>query len=603
MTQCKRFISLLLSAVMLIGLAQNVYAGGATDFYPVPGLSVNYTKDVAFNVILTEAEAFQSILEEYNGTSETELFDTSNLIKDSTGAYVTDSDEPLDPDSTYTFEYYFYPNNQYEWPSSIYALTERTKVSEISDFYVKVNGVESEEAEILYYYGGVKLYVPLGKPSTASLDSIYLTELNFSFDKALSKFDTLSTGTECVDALESTLVLPDNTAFENDYTSLRLKDTVTGNSVWDETLKADRDYILYVDLIPQNGYRWNDDIKQGNISDATKTIVTMNGVRITEGYTNYSSYSNSLCIAINIGKPECPHNNTTEEVTKKATTSNKGVLTITCTDCGHTYTKSIAKISSVNLSYSKKNYTGSKISAPTLTIKDANGKKLVKDTDYTVTGLIKRTNVGRYKVTVTFKGKYSGTKTLYYTITPKAPTTVKVNLRTGSGGYDDVVCTWSKCTGATGYAVYYKKATASSYTLLGRTTGTSMTKKDLTDGVKYIFKVVPYYKTNGTRYISLTSKTASIYTLKKLAAPTLSTSSGKVKVKWVNINGESGYQISRSTSKTGTNIVSTYSTTSGTYRNISANKGVTYYYKVRAYKVVNGTKVFGPWSNVSYYKR
>ena len=80
-------------------------------------------------------------------------------------------------------------------------------------------------------------------------------------------------------------------------------------------------------------------------------------------------------------------------------------------------------------------------------------------------------------------------------------------------------------------------------------------------------------------------------------------SSSKVKVSWINISGETGYQISKSTKKSGTNIVSTYKTTSGTYKKVSATKGKNYYYKVRAYKVVNGKKIYGPWSSVKLFKR
>ena len=36
---------------------------------------------------------------------------------------------------------------------------------------------------------------------------------------------------------------------------------------------------------------------------------------------------------------------------------------------------------------------------------------------------------------------------------------------------------------------------------------------------------------------------------------------------------------------------------------IAATKGKTYYYKVRAYKVVDGKKVYGPWSDVKSFKR
>ena len=40
--------------------------------------------------------------------------------------------------------------------------------------------------------------------------------------------------------------------------------------------------------------------------------------------------------------------------------------------------------------------------------------------------------------------------------------------------------------------------------------------------------------------------------------------------------------------KSGTSVVVTYKTTSGKSKTISATKGKTYYYKVRAYKVVDG---------------
>ena len=110
-------------------------------------------------------------------------------------------------------------------------------------------------------------------------------------------------------------------------------------------------------------------------------------------------------------------------------------------------------------------------------------------------------------------------------------------------------------------------------------------------------------KLNGKTYTKSPTKTASIYTLKKLSTPRVSKSSSKVKVSWTNISGETGYQISRSTKKTGTNIVATYKTTSGTSKTISAAKGKTYYYKVRADKEVGGQKIYGPWSSVKSYKR
>ena len=301
------------------------------------------------------------------------------------------------------------------------------------------------------------------------------------------------------------------------------------------------------------------------------------------------------------------HNVSQWTLSKPATFTSNAVESGHCLSCNTDVQRElIPKIGTVSLNKEKLTYTGSG-QAPALTVKDAKGNKLVKGTDYTVSGLDKKTNVGRYKVTVTFKGNYSGKKELYFTIVPKTPASAKATLTAKYGataGYDDVKFSWAKSTGASGYEVYYKKSSASSYTKLGDTKNTYYYKKNLADGVKYSFKVMPYYKdSNGNKHYSPAPKTATIYTLKKLSVPTISRSGSKVKVKWTNISGETGYQISKSTSKTGTNIVSTYTTTSGTYKLISATKGKTYYYKVRAYKKVDGKNIYGPWSSVNAFKR
>lgn len=151
--------------------------------------------------------------------------------------------------------------------------------------------------------------------------------------------------------------------------------------------------------------------------------------------------------------------------------------------------------------------------------------------------------------------------------------------------------------------VYYKKGSGA-WSKPVSTTKTSYTKKDLAGGAKYTFKVVPYYKAGTTKYYSTAQyKTASVYTLKKIAVPTVTNSGTKVKIKWKNINGETGYQISKSTTKGGTKIVATYKTTNGTYKTVNATKGKKYYYKVRAYKKIGTKTVYGPWSAAKAYTR
>lgn len=292
------------------------------------------------------------------------------------------------------------------------------------------------------------------------------------------------------------------------------------------------------------------------------------------------------------------HDHTYKTVLTKATTSSNGSSKQVCSVCGDVKsTTTIYKISSVTLSTSNYTYNG-KAQKPTVTVKNSKGTTLKNGTDYTVSYASGRTKMGKYKVTVTFKGKYSGSKVLHFEIGPKNPSSVKTSLY----GYDDVKVSWSKVSGVSGYKVYYKKSTAPSWTLLKTTTATSFKKANLSDGTKYDFKVVAY-KNVSRNACENAGKTSSIYTLKKVAGVKASKSSSKVKVSWTNISGETGYQISQSTSKSKTKVVATYKTTSGKYKTVSATKGKTYYYKVRAYKVVDGKKIYGPWSNVVKYKR
>lgn len=181
----------------------------------------------------------------------------------------------------------------------------------------------------------------------------------------------------------------------------------------------------------------------------------------------------------------------------------------------------------------------------------------------------------------------------------KAPSSVTASLY----GHNDVKVSWSKVAYAKGYYVYYKKSSSKSYSYLGKTGGTYLSKANLADGVKYEFKVVPYGLSGSKAILANSYKTASTYTLKKLSTPKIAKNNSKsVKVTWSNINGESGYQISKSTKKNGTSVVSTVYTTSGKTKVISASKGKGYYYKVRAFKKVGNKTVYGPWSNVKYYK-
>ena len=72
---------------------------------------------------------------------------------------------------------------------------------------------------------------------------------------------------------------------------------------------------------------------------------------------------------------------------------------------------------------------------------------------------------------------------------------------------------------------------------------------------------------------------------------------GSVTVKWKTTGNADGYEVYRSLKKA-TGYGKKKTTTKTSYVNASVKKGQRYYYKVKAYKLVNGNKIYSSWSNV-----
>ena len=286
---------------------------------------------------------------------------------------------------------------------------------------------------------------------------------------------------------------------------------------------------------------------------------------------------------------------------KKATLSANGSMSRHCTRDGCTAKTSVTaipKVSSVTLSATNYIYDG-KNKTPTVTIKDANGKKLVKNTDYKLSVASKRSGIGRYTVKVTFIGNYSGTKNVYFYIKTGKPATVKSASQTTSS----VKLTWSPVKGASGYTVYRYSPSKKAYVKAGTTEGTSLTVKKLYAGTKYTFRVVSYGKTSGGKVYDSDSY-ALIKTATKTKTPILSDITaykGKVKLFWTATSGETGYTIYYSTKKdSGFKKYANYESNSGYVKNLTSGK--TYYFKVRTYIKTDSGYVYSDWSNIKGVK-
>lgn len=179
-------------------------------------------------------------------------------------------------------------------------------------------------------------------------------------------------------------------------------------------------------------------------------------------------------------------------------------------------------------------------------------------------------------------------------------------FRVSSRGSNSLKLAWNKPAGATGYQLQRKSG--NSYKTLATVKGTSYTHKSLTAGAGYIYRVRAYRTVGGKNYYS---GWAYMTAYTKPATPNLTglsaTKSGhKIKATWKKVGGSaSGYQIYWAKDKNFKKMVSK-TTVSGqkktSYTGKNFTKGKRYYVKVRAYKTVNGNKIYGAWSNVRNVK-
>ena len=208
---------------------------------------------------------------------------------------------------------------------------------------------------------------------------------------------------------------------------------------------------------------------------------------------------------------------TTKQTVTKATPTANGEIVNYCSVCKKTLsTTVIPNASSIKLKATSLTYNG-KVRTPKVIVKDETGKTLVKNTDYTVSYAKGRKYVGKYAVKITFKGKYSGTKTLYFTIKPKA-----TRISSLTAGSKKFTVKWKKqATQTTGYQVQYSassKFSKAKTVTVGKNTTVSKKISKLSGKKKYYVRVRTYktVKINGKsiRIYSGWSKAKTVTTKK-----------------------------------------------------------------------------------------
>ena len=167
-----------------------------------------------------------------------------------------------------------------------------------------------------------------------------------------------------------------------------------------------------------------------------------------------------------------------------------------------------------------------------------------------------------------------------------------------------VKVTWKKVTGASGYYVYRKAGSATSWTMVKTIKATNVlyyNDKNVSNGTTYTY-AVKAYSGDYTSAQSASKKTV------RLTTPTIKSvknvSGKKLKITYGKNSKATGYQIQYSTKKSfSSKKTLTNSGASKVTKTTGAlTKGKTYYVRVRTYKKVNGVKYYSNWSTVKSKK-
>lgn len=186
-------------------------------------------------------------------------------------------------------------------------------------------------------------------------------------------------------------------------------------------------------------------------------------------------------------------------------------------------------------------------------------------------------------------------------ISAKKPTISDVK----SVGYNMLRVTWKAVPGAVSYEIYRSNSKNGSYAkvkTIDEVKTVSWTDKNVTTGKTYYYKIKATVALEGG-----TTGTGSASGAKSgkavPAATTLKAKAGakQIKLTWSKVSGASGYELYRSTSEDGKyskiKTVTKGSTKSYTDKS-KVSSGKMYYYKIRAYRKVDGKKVYGEYSKV-----
>lgn len=163
--------------------------------------------------------------------------------------------------------------------------------------------------------------------------------------------------------------------------------------------------------------------------------------------------------------------------------------------------------------------------------------------------------------------------------------------------YQSVKLTWSKVDGADGYRIYRKKEGEKWKSIKTVNNGDTITYTDtgLYSGTAYYYTVRAYQNFENKKILGEIDQTGIGVTpvVPVTAKVTVKNNQSGIQVSWKSVKKADGYIIYRKVPGHKYTKCKTITAPSLTWLDSQTDAGVTYYYKVKAYSVVDGKKIYG----------
>lgn len=202
-----------------------------------------------------------------------------------------------------------------------------------------------------------------------------------------------------------------------------------------------------------------------------------------------------------------------------------------------------------------------------------------------------------YKIKAVFKTDGTDTTEPEYSVVKEVkkqqPTSCKAVLKTNTSAK----LSWTLLEGADGVEIWRKDGN-DDYKLIKTVKNkktVTFTNKKLTKGIVYKYKIRQFTVKNGIKSYSDFTSAKTVKPMKK-AEISLKAYKNKIKITVKKVNGATGYEYYMKTDKKYT-LIKTSTKRNFTKKKLS--KYLKYSFKVRAYKKVDGQKIFAPFSKVT----